>query len=216
MNRALSVSVWRGIPLLLGAVALLLTTPAPASAQMGTIQGSVTDRVTGRQMVGVRIILVGTTIQMRTDVDGAFVFNDVPTGERQVQVLALGYNSITGTVTVNVTQLATLDFQLTRASLVVRGRRGRFAPRARTAPRWRRPRRYRRRAGRAKRRALERSWRGVFVAELAPDSSVWSGDSMRGSSAARGARAGIRARRRFRPRNRAWRYPGQRDAATRQ
>ena len=119
MNRALSASVWRGVPLLLGAVALLLAAATPASAQMGTIQGTVTDRVTGREMVGVRVMLVGTTIQMRTDVDGAFTFDDVPTGQRQVQVLALGYNSITATVTVDVMQPATLDFQLRRASLVL-------------------------------------------------------------------------------------------------
>lgn len=119
MKRALSASAWRGVLLLLGAVALVFVTTTPVSAQTGTIRGTVTDAVTGRELVGVRVILMGTTVQQRTDVDGAFTFDDVPVGQRQVQVLAVGYNSVTASTAVGSNQPSMLNFELRRLSIVL-------------------------------------------------------------------------------------------------
>lgn len=119
MKRALSASAWRGVLLLLGAVALVFVTTTPVSAQTGTIRGTVTDAVTGRQLIGVRVILMGTTVQQRTDVDGAFTFDDVPVGQRQVQVLAVGYNSVTASTAVGSNQPSMLSFELRRLSIVL-------------------------------------------------------------------------------------------------
>ena len=119
MKPALLTSVWRRVSLLLGAVALVFAATSPLSAQTGTIRGSVTDAVTGRQLVGVRVILVGTTVQQRTAVDGTFTFADVPVGERQIQVLALGYNAVTATAAVGTSQAAVLNFELRRLAIVL-------------------------------------------------------------------------------------------------
>ena len=78
-----------------------------------------TDAVTGNVLIGVRVILVGGTIQTRTDVDGAFTFDRVPVGQQQIQVLAVGYNGVTATTNVVLSQASTLDFELRRLAVVL-------------------------------------------------------------------------------------------------
>lgn len=108
----------RGSPLLAAAL-LFLAIATPVSAQTGTITGTVTDAITGNELVGVRVILVGTTIQVRTDVDGSFTFDRVPLGQRQVQVLAVGYNGVTASAAVVLSQPVMLNFELRRLSIVL-------------------------------------------------------------------------------------------------
>ena len=117
MRREAVLSLWRRIPVLLGALTLLQLISAPAIAQTGSIRGVVRDAVTGKELVGVRVILVGTALQQRTDVEGAYVFQNVPTGQQRVQILAVGYAGITGTTNVLPQQPVQLDFDLRRLAI---------------------------------------------------------------------------------------------------
>ncbi len=112
-------TAWRRGSPLLAAALLFLAIATPVSAQTGTITGTVTDAVTGNQLVGVRVILVGTTIQQRTDVDGSFTFDRVPVGQQEIQVLAVGYNGVIASTSVVLTQPAMLNFELRRLAVVL-------------------------------------------------------------------------------------------------
>ena len=63
---------------------------APAAAQVGTVEGRVTDARTGETIPGANVVVEGTTIGVSTDVDGAFSF-DAPAGTYQLLASFVGY-----------------------------------------------------------------------------------------------------------------------------
>jgi TonB-dependent SusC/RagA subfamily outer membrane receptor len=103
---------------ILGVVAALLFA-VPAQAQTGTIQGLVTDRVSGTTVVGAQVAVLGTNLRTRTRVDGTYVLPNVPMGRHQVQVLVVGYSSIIGETDVVPGDPLPLDFELTRLTIVM-------------------------------------------------------------------------------------------------
>lgn len=117
MSRSFVGPSWRCAVLLFGVALLGIATPGEAIAQTGSIRGVVSEAVTGKSLVGVRVILVGTNIQVRTSVDGSYTFPTVPTGQRQVQVLGVGYASVTATVNVLPQQPTELNFELRRLAI---------------------------------------------------------------------------------------------------
>jgi outer membrane receptor protein involved in Fe transport len=91
----------RRLPLLV-TLALLV---AAAGARAGSLSGSVTDAQSGEGLIGVDLVLVGTDHRTMTDLDGDFLFADVPDGVYDLRVTYLGYNtrflsgvSVSGTV----------------------------------------------------------------------------------------------------------------------
>ncbi|MEM6325636.1 MAG: TonB-dependent receptor [Bacteroidota bacterium] len=94
---------------------LLLATSA--FAQTGTLTGRVLDAQTADPIVGVAVILDGTTIGATTDLDGNYRISDVTAGESVIVARALGYTLARQTVVVQAGQTTTADFRLQPARL---------------------------------------------------------------------------------------------------
>ncbi len=76
----------------------------------GTINGHVTDRVTGAALSGATVSYSGGATV--TDGSGRYTLNNVPSGTRSVTASQTGYVSATSSVTVSPGATSTLDFQL--------------------------------------------------------------------------------------------------------
>ena len=112
-------------------VCMLAVGAAPLAAQAtGSISGTVTNAVTDRPLAGVRILVMGSTLQGVTDNGGNYLIRQVPVGSHTLRVLSVGYNRVETTVSVTLGQDFTADFgmQPTAISLdeiVVTGTAGR-------------------------------------------------------------------------------------------
>ncbi|MFQ6675081.1 MAG: TonB-dependent receptor [Fidelibacterota bacterium] len=82
------------------AVALMVLVTMGAALGQGTVSGTVTD-ADGNPLPGVNVFLEGTTYGDATDMDGAYVIENVPAGDYTVIVSAIGYKRGTATVTVS-------------------------------------------------------------------------------------------------------------------
>ncbi|MEO1052512.1 MAG: TonB-dependent receptor [Bacteroidota bacterium] len=77
-------------------VALLSLTAATIYAQnTGKIAGKVTDSKTGEELIGVNVLVDGTSMGAVTDLEGNYIINDIPAGSYNVIASYIGYQSIT-------------------------------------------------------------------------------------------------------------------------
>ncbi len=91
--------------LCLGAAALAGTT--------GKIAGKVTDSKTGEALLGVNVLVVGTTRGGSTDIDGEYYILNVPPGTYALRASAVGYAPVTvNDVKVQVDQTTRIPFAL--------------------------------------------------------------------------------------------------------
>ncbi len=96
-------------------LALLLACPVALHADTrGKIAGTITDARTGEPLVGVNVLLVGTTLGSSTDLDGMFIILNIPPGIYDVRVSMVGYASkVIQEVRVSSGQTTTLKEALT-------------------------------------------------------------------------------------------------------
>lgn len=78
----------------------------------GTVSGHVTAAESKAPIEGALIMVVGGTARTSTGRDGAFTLRGVAAGNAEVQVMRIGYRSVTKAVTVTNGQTATADFEL--------------------------------------------------------------------------------------------------------
>jgi hypothetical protein len=104
----------RWVTPLLFAVATAFSTP-PALSQSGSIAGTVHDQESGEELVGVNILLVGTSTGTSTDIEGKFLLRSVTPGIYSVRFTFVGYGTkvISG---VNVPAVGTLRLDVLLAS----------------------------------------------------------------------------------------------------
>jgi outer membrane receptor for ferrienterochelin and colicins len=114
MTRSTPRRPWRT---LLAALALVLA-PTLASAQTGTIRGTVTGP-SGAAVVGARVTVVNGRAAANTDVAGRFTLGGVAAGAHQVRVTHLGHQAATQAVTVAEGGDATVDFRLLESALAL-------------------------------------------------------------------------------------------------
>jgi TonB-dependent starch-binding outer membrane protein SusC len=101
-------------------MALLVWAPAGVEAQeTATVTGEVTEVGTQRPMVGVQVVIDGTTIGGLTNQRGVFTIPGVPAGEVTVRAHIIGYASQSETVTVGAGETVTVDFQLRQTTLAL-------------------------------------------------------------------------------------------------
>lgn len=92
---------------------LLLSTSYIFSGTTGKISGKVNDAQTGDALVGVNVVIVGTTLGASTDIDGRFVIINIPPGEYSVRASILGYTpTVQQSVRINIDQTTELIFSL--------------------------------------------------------------------------------------------------------
>ena len=94
---------------------LLFLTSIILAGTTGKISGSVKDNQTGETLVGVNIVLVGTTFGASTDIEGNFFILNVPPGTYSVRASSLGYASVVKTnVRVDIDQSTEIKFSLSQ------------------------------------------------------------------------------------------------------
>lgn len=87
--------------------------PLPEQGK-GTIVGFAVDFVTKQPLIGVNIIIPGTTIGAATDINGKFIIENLEPDIYQLRASAIGYNSQTRTdIVVSPGRLTQVFFQLT-------------------------------------------------------------------------------------------------------
>ena len=74
----------------------------PVQAQQGSVTGQVTDKSNQQPVAGASVLLVGTSLQGRTNAEGRYSIAKVPAGQYQVQVRLIGYATATQPITVAI------------------------------------------------------------------------------------------------------------------
>ena len=92
---------------------LLFTSISLTASTTGKIRGKIIDSKTGEPLIGVNIIIKGTTLGAATNVDGIYIILRVPPGSYEVEASMIGYQSVLYTaVNVEVGRTTNLDFSL--------------------------------------------------------------------------------------------------------
>ena len=76
-------------------VIVLMIFPALLFAASGKLSGVVMDASTGDPLIGVNVVIEGTTLGASTDIDGYYVILNVPAGNYNVNFNYIGYRSTT-------------------------------------------------------------------------------------------------------------------------
>jgi iron complex outermembrane receptor protein len=100
-----------------GAAALLLIATRSASAQ-GVVRGTVRERQ-GAPIRGSSVVIPGTTLAARADLDGRFRIANVPAGMVRLHAAAIGYDLVDTTVALTGGDSTTVDFTLSLAPLAL-------------------------------------------------------------------------------------------------
>ncbi len=96
-----------------------LTVPLTLFAQSaGKITGFVQDKESGEPLVGVNIIIDGTSMGAVTDVDGYYVVLNVPVGTYTMRANYIGYQDVVvENVRVSASITTNINFELSQKSL---------------------------------------------------------------------------------------------------
>jgi len=93
-----------------------------AQNQTGAIEGKVVDALSEQPLLGVTVVVLGTTLGAITDENGEFKIYNVPVGGQQVKATLLGYESIIKSdITVNSARPAVIDFTLSENPIQLQG-----------------------------------------------------------------------------------------------
>lgn len=93
-------------------LALVLMYSFTLFAQKGSLKGSVTDKNTKEDLVGVTILFKGTTIGTITNVDGKFELLNVEPGKHVVVVSFVGYSPVETSIDIVTEQTTNLNLEL--------------------------------------------------------------------------------------------------------
>jgi outer membrane receptor protein involved in Fe transport len=97
---------------------LLATAPAVLAQQTGSISGTVRDASTGEELIGVNIIVVGTTQGAATDINGRYSITGLRAGAYNLRVSYIGYETTMYTdIRVRAGETTTHDIRLREAVL---------------------------------------------------------------------------------------------------
>ena len=84
----------------------------------GKIAGTITDKTTGEPLVGVNVIIMGTTLGAATDLEGYYSILNVPVGTHSLRVTFIGYRDyVENDVQVNLDLTSTINVQMERTTL---------------------------------------------------------------------------------------------------
>lgn len=75
------------------ALAIMTFWSIRASSQTGVLFGTVRDDQTGEELVGANVLIVGTPLGVRTDIEGRFIIKNIPAGRHDVRVSFVGYGA---------------------------------------------------------------------------------------------------------------------------
>lgn len=90
-------------------------------AQKGTIRGFVYEEATGEPVIYTNVYLHKTTMGSTTNENGFFSITDIPPGDYELMITAMGYDSLVEPVTVNPGDMQTRKFFVDAASYEIEG-----------------------------------------------------------------------------------------------
>jgi outer membrane receptor protein involved in Fe transport len=97
----------------LSAIFLIVATTVTLAGTTGKIAGKVVDTNTREPLIGVNLIIVGTTLGAASDLDGNYFILNIPPGTYQLKALAIGYTDfIVNNVKVSIDLTTRLNFEL--------------------------------------------------------------------------------------------------------
>jgi len=101
---------------------LLFASLVISAQSTGTIIGKVVEKISKQPIPGVNVLLVDTQIGAATDIEGRFEIRNIPIGNYQVRISAIGYTtSVRSDVVVNSARPAQLTIELTETVLELEG-----------------------------------------------------------------------------------------------
>ena len=105
------------------AVILGLAVAQSASAQVGTVRGTVTDATSGRALESVQIQIIGQGFDrtLFTNAQGMYLIIDVPSGVHELRATVIGYVGGTATVEVTSGEVTEASFALEVTALNIEG-----------------------------------------------------------------------------------------------
>ena len=100
------------------ALVFLTAFPLTLVAQAtGTVRGKVTDAASGRPIVDVQLIIVGTRLGGISNADGDYTIAAVPAGARSVSARRIGFQPVTKSVAVTAGATSTVDVALNASAV---------------------------------------------------------------------------------------------------
>ena len=101
-----------------GLLAALLVAGLAFGGTTGKIAGKATDAQTNETLIGVNVLVVGTTLGASTDLDGEYFILNIPPGTYSLRASAVGFAPVTvGGVKVTVDQTTRIPFSLQAQSV---------------------------------------------------------------------------------------------------
>lgn len=96
----------------------LIFSISTSAATTGKIAGTITDAVTGEPLIGVNVILEGSSYGAATDIDGYYTILNIPPGKYNLKASFIGYAPSTILdVEVNIDQTTLIDIRMQEESL---------------------------------------------------------------------------------------------------
>ncbi len=96
---------------------LCFTFISVVSGQTATLRGNVYDENTGEAIAFGQVYLVGTEKRAITDLDGFFVFTDIPVGSYEIEAFFISYDTVRSSITLEAGQVKYLKLLLKEGSI---------------------------------------------------------------------------------------------------
>ena len=115
--RTTSVYAWT-----LVCLAVALGASSGIAGTTGKVSGKITDGQTREALIGVNVLIVGTSLGAATDLEGTYFVNNIPPGTYQLKASAVGYSPVVvNDVKVFVDQTTRIDFTLQPEAIELQG-----------------------------------------------------------------------------------------------
>ncbi len=112
-----SSQIYRNIICLVCLSLIYFSTYGAISAQSATLRGHIFDEYTGEAMAFTNVSLVGTGFRTVTDLDGFFIFADLPVAGYSLEVTFIGYDTLRSDVTFNTSQVKYIKLYMREGSV---------------------------------------------------------------------------------------------------
>ncbi len=91
---------------------VFLLADIPTTYAQTSIEGKITDKVTGEALIGANVILAGTAFGAASDINGEYIIRAVPAGEYTLRVSFIGYKQEFIEISLSQNTKLNLDFEL--------------------------------------------------------------------------------------------------------
>src|SRR5437879_3683703 len=119
MDRMRTTSVCAGT---LVCLAVALGASSGIAGTTGKVSGKIADGQTREALIGVNVLIVGTSLGAATDLEGTYFVNNIPPGTYQLKASAVGYSPVVvNDVKVFVDQTTRIDFTLQPEAIELQG-----------------------------------------------------------------------------------------------